>query len=62
MRHVPPRLCTVLTDDDGAAASEYAVLVAILIVAIAASLAMFDLGDAYDAVSAKVAQCVAGSC
>jgi Flp pilus assembly pilin Flp len=62
MNTMTHRLRGLVHEDDGAAASEYAVLLAILIVSITAAVSLFNIGDAYRAVTAKVQQCVNGSC
>lgn len=48
------RLLRLLIDDDGAAASEYAIVVAFVAVAIAAAVAQFNLGNLFEVVIAKV--------
>ena len=51
-------------DENGASASEYAVLVAIIIIAIAAAVSLFDLGNIFVVVANKVQSCVTsnGTC
>jgi len=44
----------LLREEDGAAASEYAILVALIAVAIAAAVSQFNLGDIFTTVSTKV--------
>lgn len=41
-------------EEDGAAASEYAVLVAFIVAAVAAAVALFDLDGIFGTVSGKV--------
>lgn len=45
-------------DESGASASEYAVLVALVVVAVAAAVKLFNLGGIYTTVSDKVTSCV----
>lgn len=40
--------------DDGAAASEYAIVVAVIAIAIAAAVSQYDIAPAYQALSALV--------
>ncbi len=51
-----------MREEDGASASEYAVLVALVVVAVATAVALFDLGGIFTEVSDKVKECVAGNC
>jgi Flp pilus assembly pilin Flp len=58
-------LVSFVHDEDGASASEYAVLVALVVVAVAAAVSMFNLSNIYQVVSNKVIACVGatnGSC
>ena len=48
-------------EEDGASASEYAVLVAIIIVAVALAVEAFNLSDIFGAASNKVKACINGS-
>lgn len=48
-------------EEDGAAASEYAVLVAFIIAAVAAAVAAFDLEDIFSTVSGKVITLINGA-
>jgi Flp pilus assembly pilin Flp len=48
-------------EEDGAAASEYAVLVAFIVAAVAAAVALFDLGGIFGDVSQKVKDLIAGA-
>lgn len=48
-------------DEDGAAASEYAVLVAIIVVAVYAAVKLFDINGIFTTVNTKVNGCVNGS-
>ena len=45
-------------EEDGASASEYAVLVAVIIVAVAAAVRIFNLNTIFGTVSNKVINCV----
>ena len=47
-----------IREEDGAAASEYAVLVALIVVAVAAAVSLFNLDGIYEVVSGKVVGCV----
>lgn len=47
-----------IREEDGASASEYAVLVALIIVALAAAISLFNLENIFQTVSAKVIACV----
>lgn len=48
-------------EEDGAAASEYAILVAFIAVAVAAAVQLFDLGDIFGTLGAKVKGLVDGA-
>jgi Flp pilus assembly pilin Flp len=52
------KIQSFLNDESGASASEYAVLVALVVVAVAAAVATFDLDGIYTTVSTKVKACV----
>lgn len=45
-------------DESGASASEYAVLVALVVVAVAAAVKLFNLDGIYQVVNNKVVDCV----
>lgn len=62
MESIKNAVVRLAREEDGAAASEYAVLVALIVVAVAAAVAFFDLGGIFLDVSNKVKACVAGSC
>lgn len=62
MESIKNAVVRLAREEDGAAASEYAVLVALIVVAVAAAVALFDLGGIFTDVSNKVKACVAGSC
>lgn len=65
MKSFKSAVLSFVRDEDGASASEYAVLVALVVVAVAAAVALFDLGNIYTVVSGKVIDCVnavAGVC
>lgn len=49
-----------IRDEEGASASEYAVLVALVVVAVSAAVALFDLGGIFTIVNSKVLACVSG--
>lgn len=48
-------------EEDGAAASEYAVLVAVIVVAVYAAVKVFNLSGIFTTVSGKVTNCVNGT-
>ena len=48
-------------EEDGAAASEYAILVAVVAVAVFAAVKLFDLGTIFGTVNSKVSGCVNAS-
>lgn len=48
-------------EEDGAAASEYAILVAVIVVAVYAAVKVFNLNTIFGQVSNKVQNCVAGT-
>lgn len=55
----------LIQDDEGASAAEYAVLVALIAIAVAAAVTAFNLGGfggIYSLVRQKVLDCVAGNC
>jgi Flp pilus assembly pilin Flp len=54
-------MCRLAHEEDGAAASEYAVLVAFIVAAVAAAVALFDLGGIFGDVSQKVKDLIAGA-
>lgn len=62
MNSIEHAIGRMIRDEDGAAASEYAVLVALIVVAVAAAVALFDLDTVFQTVSDKVVQCVNGNC
>ncbi|MFO1200625.1 MAG: Flp family type IVb pilin [Burkholderiaceae bacterium] len=45
-------------DEEGASASEYAILVAVVVVVVYAAVRLFDLGNIFTTVSTKVKNCV----
>ena len=49
-------------EEDGASASEYAVLVAVIIIAVAAAVKVFNLNTIFGTVSNQVINCVDGNC
>ena len=51
-----------VTEEDGAAASEYAILVALIAVAVYAAVKLFNLNTIYTTVGSKVQQCVGSGC
>jgi Flp pilus assembly pilin Flp len=61
MISVKNALFSFIRDEDGASASEYAVLVALVVVAVAAAVSAFDLENIYETVSTKVIDCVNGA-
>lgn len=52
----------LVREEEGASASEYAVLVAVIIVAVAAAVSAFNLSGIFGTVSNKVINCVNGNC
>jgi len=52
----------LIREEEGAAASEYAVLVAIIIVAIAAAVKLFNLNAIFGTASNQVVNCMDGNC
>ncbi len=62
MERVKSAVHSFIADEEGASASEYAVLVALVVVAVAAAVAAFDLDGIYQVVNAKVTACVNGNC
>ena len=50
------------TEEDGAAASEYAILVALIAVAVYAAVKLFNLNTIFSTVGNKVQQCVGSGC
>lgn len=62
MKSIKNALMRLIKEEEGAAASEYAVLVALIVVAVAAAVALFDLGGIFTTVSDKVKECVSGGC
>lgn len=62
MESIKNAVVRLAKEEDGAAASEYAVLVALIVVAVAAAVALFNLGGIFTTVSNKVIACVNGSC
>lgn len=51
----------LVREEEGAAASEYAILVAFIAAAVALAVAAFDLGGIFGDVSAKVQALIAGA-
>ncbi len=51
----------IIADEDGASAAEYAVLTALVVAAVAAAIAVFDL-NVFFGVRDVVLKCVAGDC
>lgn len=47
-----------LCEEDGAAASEYAILVAVIVVAVYAAVKLFDINGIFTTVNGKVNNCV----
>lgn len=58
MKALNALMMRLVHEEDGAAASEYAVLVAAIIVAVAAAVSLFDLGGIFTTVSNKVKACI----
>ena len=55
-------LLAFLADEDGASATEYAVLVAAIVVGLYAAFQLFNLGGIYTDVGTKVTNCMTSSC
>lgn len=51
----------LIREDEGAAASEYAILVAFIAVFVAAAVKLFSLGDIFTTLSTKVKELVSGA-
>jgi len=51
----------LVREEDGAAASEYAILVAFIAVAVAAAVKLFNLGDIFTTLGTKVKTLVTGA-
>ncbi|MCB1926837.1 MAG: hypothetical protein KDH17_02265 [Rhodocyclaceae bacterium] len=51
----------LVREEDGAAASEYAILVAFIAVAVAAAVKLFNLGDIFTTLGTKVKGLVSGA-
>lgn len=62
MKSFKSAVLSFIRDEDGASASEYAVLVALVVVAVAAAVAAFDIDTIYETVNTKVTNCVNGNC
>jgi len=62
MKSIKNAFARLVREEDGAAASEYAVLVALIVVAVAAAVKLFDLNNIYTTVANKVISCVNGQC
>ena len=62
MKSFKNAIVRLVKEEEGAAASEYAVLVALIVVAVAAAVALFNLGGIFTTVSEKVINCVNGNC
>lgn len=60
-RTTPGLLRAMLAEDSGAAAAEYAVLTALVVAAVAAAVAIFDLNHFF-ALRELVLSCVNGQC
>lgn len=58
MKHLASCIQRLLKEEDGAAAAEYAILVAFVGAAVAAAVSLFDLGGIYTTVSTKVSTLV----
>lgn len=54
MKNLNTMFARLVREDEGAAASEYAILVALIAAAVAAAVALFDLGGIFKSVGDKV--------
>lgn len=54
MQSIQNLLARLVREDDGAAAAEYAILVAFIAAAVAAAVALFDLETIFQTVSTRV--------
>lgn len=61
MKQLNDLVARFVREEDGAAASEYAILVAVIVVAVYAAVKLFDLGGIFTTVNTKVSDCVAGA-
>jgi Flp pilus assembly pilin Flp len=61
MKDLNAMLVRLVRDEEGAAASEYAILVALIAAAVAAAVALFDLGGIFTSVSTKVKNLITGA-
>jgi len=58
---MPNFVGSFLGDEEGASASEYAILVAVVVVVVYAAVRIFDLGGIYNTVVGRVTNCVNGT-
>lgn len=58
MRRLPQFVTGFLADEEGASASEYAILVAVVVVVVYAALRLFKLDDIFNTVHQRVTNCV----
>lgn len=56
--HMNSMIARLCREDDGASASEYAILVAFISVRVAAAVKLFNLGDLFTALGIKVTNLV----
>lgn len=58
MKSLTKSVLAFAREEDGASASEYAVLVALIVVAVAAAVKLFNINGIYQVVNNKVVDCV----
>jgi Flp pilus assembly pilin Flp len=61
MENMKSMMARLVREEDGAAASEYAILVAFIAVAVAAAVKLFNLGDIFTGLGTKVKGLVDGA-
>jgi len=62
MKRVAALFSRLLQEEEGASASEYAVLVAVIAVAIAGAVSVFNMGGIFSMVRNTILNCMSGSC
>jgi Flp pilus assembly pilin Flp len=61
MKFIHTTFGRLITEEEGASASEYAILVAFIAVAVAAAVALFDLGGIFEGLGSKVQGLIDGA-
>jgi len=61
MKSIQNMFTRLVREEEGAAAAEYAILVAFIAVAVAAAVALFDLGGIFTSVGDKVKDLIDGA-